>query len=187
MVTSQTPYAEIIQLLEEHNFQDLEKKISEADLSMEPFFIDILPDILLTLTNTKTSIQGKKIGELIIQKMNPFSMKIYMDVLYENMNSMKWQVKKGALMLLGLFAKHQKEVVKFNLPNMILRLIDMASDVKRDLQEQTRIWTTYIAINCNTAIYCVTTLIEKGRQQGVTSRPERIHRVSLNLNSTQQE
>ena len=139
MVTSQTPYVEIKQLLEEHNFHDLEKKISEADLSMEPFFIDILPDILLTLTNTKTSIQGKKIGELIIQKMNPFSMKIYMDVLYENMNSMKWQVKKGALMLLGLFAKHQK-VVKFNLPNMILRLIDMASDVKRDVQEQTSLF-----------------------------------------------
>jgi elongation factor 3 len=130
---------ELKTFLEQDNFQDLEKFISEADLSMEPFFIEILPDILLKLTNNKTSEQAKCIGELIIQKMNPFSMKIYMDVLYENMNSMKWQVKKGALMLLGLFAKHQKEVVKFNLPNMILRLIDMASDVKRDVQEQTRV------------------------------------------------
>ena len=71
--------------------------------------------------------------------MNPFSMKLYMEVLYENMKSMKWQVKKGALVLLGLFAKHQQEIVKFNLPNMILRLIDMASDVKKDVQEQTRV------------------------------------------------
>jgi len=130
---------ELKTFLEEDNFQDLEKLIYEADLSMEPYFIEILPDILLKLTNNKTSEQAKKIGELIIQKMNPFSMRIYMDVLYENMNFMKWQVKKGALMLLGLFAKHQTEVVKFNLPNMILRLIDMTSDVKRDVQDQTRV------------------------------------------------
>ena len=130
---------ELKTFLEQDNFQELEKLISEADLSMEPYLIEILPDILLKLTNNKTNEQSKKIGELIIQKMNPFSMKIYMDVLYENMKSMKWQVKKGSLMLLGLFAKHQTEVVKFNLPNMILRLIDMASDVKRDVQDQTRV------------------------------------------------
>ncbi len=125
--------------LDKDNFQDLEQYINEADLSLEPFLIDSLPEILYKLTNNKTSEEAKKIGELIIQKMNPFSMKLYMEVLYENMKSMKWQVKKGALVLLGLFAKHQQEIVKFNLPNMILRLIDMASDVKKDVQEQTRV------------------------------------------------
>jgi hypothetical protein len=70
------------------------------------------------------------VGELLISKMNPFAMKIYMDALYYNMDSMKWQIKKGALMLLGCFAKHQSWFVKFNLPNMILRLIDMTSDIK---------------------------------------------------------
>ena len=45
---------------------------------------------------------------------------LYIEVSYENMKSMKWQVKKGALVPLGLFAKHQhqQEVVKFNLPTM---------------------------------------------------------------------
>jgi len=45
---------------------------------------------------------------------------LYIEVLYENMKSMKWQVKKGALVPLGLFAKHQhqQEIVKFNLPTM---------------------------------------------------------------------
>ena len=66
-------------------------------------------------------------------------MKIYMDVLYEGMTSMKWQIKKGSLVFLGLFAKHQKEVVKYNLPNMILRLIDMTSDVKEHVKSQTRL------------------------------------------------
>ena len=135
----QTPSNQIKEFLEKDNFQDLEQYINQADLSLEPFLIDSLPEILYKLTNNKTSEEAKKIGELIIQKMNPFSMKLYMEVLYENMKSMKWQVKKGALVLLGLFAKHQQEIVKFNLPNMILRLIDMASDVKKDVQEQTRV------------------------------------------------
>ena len=39
----------------------------------------------------------------------------------------------------------QKEAVKFNLPNMILRLIDMASDIKRDVQEQTRLCFTELS------------------------------------------
>jgi len=135
----QTPSNQIKEFLEKDNFQDLEDYINQADLSLEPFLIDSLPEILYKLTNNKTSEEAKKIGELIIQKMNPFSMKLYMEVLYENMKSMKWQVKKGTLVLLGLFAKHQQEIVKFNLPNMILRLIDMVSDVKKDVQEQTRI------------------------------------------------
>ena len=135
----ESPSVQLKNLLEKDNFQDIEKYINQADLSLEPFLIDSLPEILYKLTNNKTSEEAKKIGELIIQKMNPFSMKLYMEVLYENMKSMKWQVKKGSLMLLGLFAKHQQEIVKFNLPNMILRLIDMASDVKKDVQEQTRV------------------------------------------------
>ena len=40
--------------------------------------------------------------------------------------------------MLGLFGKHQKEVVQYNLPDMILRLIDMASDIKPDVKKQTR-------------------------------------------------
>ena len=72
-------------------------------------------------------------------KMNPFAMKAYLSILYEGLSSLKWQIKKASLVLLGSFAKHQKEIVKFNLPNMILKLIDSASDVKKDVKDQTKI------------------------------------------------
>lgn len=126
------------ELLENNDFDTLNKTIKESDLSSEPYFIEMIPELLNKLTDNKTSEQAKDAGNLIIEKMNVFSMKIYMDVLYESLKSMKWQVKKGALMLLGLFAKHQKEVVQYNLPDMILRLIDMASDIKFEVKKQTR-------------------------------------------------
>ena len=126
-------------LLNANEFDKLNAKIQNDTLVMEPFLIQIIPELLNKLTDNKTASQAKETGNLIISKMNAFAMKIYMDVLYENMGYMKWQIKKGALVLLGLFAKHQKEVVQYNLPNMILRLIDMTSEVKEQVKSQTRI------------------------------------------------
>ena len=126
-------------LLNANEFDKLNAKIQNDTLVMEPFLIQIIPELLNKLTDNKTASQAKETGNLIISKMNAFAMKIYMDVLYENMGSMKWQIKKDSLVLLGLFAKHQKEVVQYNLPNMILRLIDMTSEVKEQVKSQTRI------------------------------------------------
>ena len=125
--------------LSNNKFQELNNCIENSKLYFEPYIIKIIPDLLLKLTDNKTSTQAIETGNIIIKKMNIFSIKIYMDVLYEQLLSMKWQVKKGALILLGLFANHQKEVVQYFLPDMILKLIDMASDIKTDVKNQTRI------------------------------------------------
>jgi len=126
------------EFLENNNFDELNTFIKSSDFSNEPYFINMIPELLNKLTDYKTSEQAKETSNLIIEKMNVFSMKIYMKILYENFTSLKWQIKKGALVLLGLFGKHQKEVVQYNLPDMILRLIDMASDIKPDVKKQTR-------------------------------------------------
>ena len=127
------------ELLENNDFDSLIDLIKEADLSNEPYFIEMIPELLSKLTDYKTLEKAKETCNLIIEKMNVFSMKIYMNMLYENFKSLKWQVKKGALVLLGLFGKHQKEVVQHNLPDMILKLIDMASDIKPEVKKQTRV------------------------------------------------
>ena len=129
----------IYELLKSDKYEDLNSIIQCSNLEKEPDFINLIPELLTKLTDHKTADKAKETGDLIISKMNAFAMKIYMDVLYEGMTSMKWQIKKGSLVFLGLFAKHQKEVVKYNLPNMILRLIDMTSDVKEHVKSQTRL------------------------------------------------
>ena len=117
-------------LINNDDFETITLLLQNFDYTNEPYFIKNIELLLSKLTNNKTSEQCKMVGELLISKMNPFAMKKYMDALYYNMDSMKWQIKKGALMLLGCFAKHQSWFVKFNLPNMILPLIDMTSDIK---------------------------------------------------------
>ncbi len=112
---------------------------SECDQWIEPYVLSALPEILECLGNKKTEEAAKAAGESIIQKMNAHSMKPALELLFEAFGSMKWQTKKGALVLLGSLAALQPVVVEANLAVMILKLIDMASDVKKDVKEQTRI------------------------------------------------
>lgn len=57
---------------------------------------------------------------------------------------MKWQTKKGGLVLLGALGSHHPVVVQRNLPEMILELIGIASDVKKEVKEQCRVAFTEI-------------------------------------------
>lgn len=123
-------------LIENDSFDELKDFIKANDLKIEPFLMDGLPDILNKLANKPTMDAAKEVGEQVIKQMNPFAMKQYMDILYDHFASMKWQIKKGSLILLGSFAKHQSNIVKFNLPDMILRVIDMAGDVKPEVKAQ---------------------------------------------------
>ena len=70
--------------LDANDFEQLHNKISNSQLIDEPHFIQIIPKLLEKLTDFKTSEQATKIGDLIISKMNPFSMKLYMDKNYNN-------------------------------------------------------------------------------------------------------
>mmetsp|Transcript_13529 Transcript_13529/g.13595 ORF Transcript_13529/g.13595 Transcript_13529/m.13595 type:complete len:1020 (+) Transcript_13529:71-3130(+) len=109
-----------------------------ADMWIEPYVISMLPAILDNLATPKTAQAASAAGNAILHKMCPHSMKIVQELLYESMGSMKWQTKKGALVLLGNLAQHHPIVVSTNLPSMILKLIEMSSDVKKDVKEATR-------------------------------------------------
>ena len=126
-------------LIETNNFDNLLSELTKTTLINEPELIEVLPLLLEKIGDYKLSEKATQCGEIIISKMNPFAMKAYMNILYEGLTSLKWQIKKASLILLGSLAKHQKEIVKYNLPNMILKLINMASDVKKDVKEQTKI------------------------------------------------
>ena len=125
--------------IDNNEFDNLLTELTKTTMINEPELLEVLPLLLEKIGDYKFSEKATRCGEVIISKMNPFAMKAYMNILYEGLTSLKWQIKKASLILLGSLAKHQKEIVKYNLPNMILKLITMASDVKKDVKEQTKI------------------------------------------------
>ena len=106
---------------------------------IEPYVLSTLPAILDNMAHPKTVELAKSAGEAIIKKMNSHSMRLVMEILYTAMTSMKWQTKKGALVLLGSLGVLQGEVVQTNLPSMIIKLIEMSSDVKKDVKAQVKV------------------------------------------------
>jgi elongation factor 3 len=109
-----------------------------VDQWIEPYLLELLPYILDNFAVPKTFEAASHAGNAILHKMNAYSIKIVMNLLYESMGSMKWQTKKGALVILGALGTHHPTVVKQNLPDFILKLIDMSSDVKKEVKDQTR-------------------------------------------------
>ncbi|RYH25144.1 hypothetical protein EON65_15995, partial [archaeon] len=51
---------------------------------------------------------------------------------------------QGALVLIGALASHHPAIVQRNLPDIILKLIEVASDVKKEVKEQCRIAFTEV-------------------------------------------
>jgi len=106
---------------------------------LEPTLVESLPYIIDLFSHHKLSTQAKETSNVIVGSMNPRSLKIVIHQIYESFKSMKWQTKKGSLVLLGSLGTLHPGIVRQNLSNMILQLINMANDIKRDVKEQTRI------------------------------------------------
>ena len=120
-------------------------KLSKGvDQWIEPYLVNTLPVILDALAVAKTAEAAKEAGNAVLAKSNSHSIRLVTNVLYESFTSMKWQTKKGALVLLGSLAAIHPVVVQRNLPEMILKLIDIASDVKKEVKEQTKVAFTEI-------------------------------------------
>jgi elongation factor 3 len=106
---------------------------------MEPYFLKFLPVLMDNIASPKTCAIAKETSMEIIRTMNIYSLRVVRDLLFSSLDSMKWQTKCGALTVMGMFKRLEKEVVKQNLPSLILRLIGMASDVKKEVTLQTRV------------------------------------------------
>ncbi len=115
-----------------------------VDQWIEPFIVQSLTEILDLLANPKTSEAAMAAGIAILKKSNAHSIRTVTSILYEAFKSMKWQTKKGALVLVGKLGEIYPVVVQRNLPEMILKLIEIASDVKKEVKDQCRIAFTEI-------------------------------------------
>jgi elongation factor 3 len=115
-----------------------------VDQWIEPYMLDLLPAIMDNLALPKTHDAAMAAGNAILHKSNAHSIRVITNLLYESFTSMKWQTKKGGLVLLGALGTHHPIVVQRNLPEMILRLIGISSDVKKEVKDQTRVAFTEI-------------------------------------------
>jgi len=124
--------------------QVVTKLCKGVDQWIEPDLVGTLPVILDCLAVAKTADAAKEAGMAVLAKFNSYLIRLITTILYESFTSMKWQTKKGALVLLGALASLYPVVVQRNLPEMILKLIEIAADVKKEVKDQVKIAFTEI-------------------------------------------
>ena len=148
-ISLQETYTEFKEIQKQFESNDIEAKrngikrldnlVSLKKYYLEPFIFETLP-LLLELYATPSLYDSvKELCNLIIQNTNPYALKLLITNIYHSFTSMKWQTKKGGLVLLGSLASLKKDIVLQNLPGMLLKLIDMTNDVKREVKQQTHI------------------------------------------------
>jgi elongation factor 3 len=104
---------------------------------MEPSILNSFEQILNYSTDFKLNEKSLKLGDLIIQKLNPYCFSKLSIHLFEGMKSMKWQIKQFSLILLSKFAVCYPQVTSQNMPDIILNLITISSDPKKEIKIQT--------------------------------------------------
>ena len=133
--------------MESNDFPLLEQLVESSDstshdnskqMNMEWFRIQMLPQLLEKMSHHQHKSSALNVCERILQKMNVYAMPLYKETLYKCFDSLKWQIKVGALSVFGKLAKHQSDVVKQHLPDMILHLIGLSSEIKKEVKMQTK-------------------------------------------------
>ena len=79
--------------------------IEKSESWQEPIFLSYLPTLMDNISFFKTSEQAEITATAIIEKMNIYSINVVLDLLFQSMESLKWQTKCGALTILSMFKK----------------------------------------------------------------------------------
>ena len=124
--------------------EQLQKMVVNGESWQEPYFLDFLPILMDNIANFKTTEKAIETAKTIINKMNIYSIHVVLNLLFESFSSLRWQTKCGALTILGMFKNLDKKVVQQNLPTIILKLIDVSSDVKKEVRKHTNLCFTEV-------------------------------------------
>ena len=114
---------------------------------MEPSILQSVEQILNYATDVKITEKTMKLGDLMIQKINPYCFEKIAEPIFMGLKSMKWQVKQFSLLLLSKFSQYYPVVTAQNMPEIVLKLISITTDPKKEIK--TQLLTTFNDV-CNT-------------------------------------
>eukprot|EP00608_Synchroma_pusillum_P012714 CAMPEP_0198419596 /NCGR_PEP_ID=MMETSP1452-20131203/317_1 /TAXON_ID=1181717 /ORGANISM="Synchroma pusillum, Strain CCMP3072" /LENGTH=1042 /DNA_ID=CAMNT_0044139729 /DNA_START=1 /DNA_END=3129 /DNA_ORIENTATION=- len=112
------------------------KALSEAGAQwVEPFVLGALNDVLEAFSSPKTANAAEAAGRALVTLVSPYALKLVVPMLFESMNHIKWQAKRGAIVLLGALASSHPEQFKRVLPEVVEKLIEMCQDLKKQVKD----------------------------------------------------
>ena len=113
----------------------------------EPEIIASFENIMNYATDNKNTEKAILLGDLILQKINPYCFDKISPIWFNGFTSMKWQIKTFSLTMLSKFSNYYPNIVAQNMPEIMTHLIAISNDTKKEVKQQ--VLTTYQAV-CST-------------------------------------
>ena len=120
--------------VQQNGLEQVKKLVVDFDPSNEFFLINILSNLLEMGSDKKFQQEVETICELFVQNVNPYSFEFVFNEISKVFSSVKFQSKIIGLKMIETYANLHPQVVSSNLPIIIESLINLSSDVKKDVK-----------------------------------------------------
>lgn len=120
--------------VQQNGLEQVKKLVVDFNPSNEFFLINILSNLLEMGSDKKFQQEVETICEVFVQNVNPYSFEFVFNEISKVFSSVKFQSKIIGLKMIETYANLHPQVVSSNLPIIIESLINLSSDVKKDVK-----------------------------------------------------
>ena len=126
-------------------FDELQKRITEE--SQEFTCISMIPGLLEFASDRKYQSDVDTLCDTLVKRINPYAFEMVFTEISKIFTSVKYQSKIAGLKMIMTYARVYPQVVSSNLPIIIDALIQLSSDIKKEVK--TAVQECWVAI-CDT-------------------------------------
>ena len=120
--------------VQQNGLEKVKKMVVEFNNSNEYFLISIISNLLEFGSDKKFQGEVENICNLFVQNVNPYSFEFVFNEISKIFSTVKFQSKILGLKMIETYANMHPQVVSSNLPIIIESLINLSSDVKKDVK-----------------------------------------------------
>jgi elongation factor 3 len=120
--------------VQQNGLEKVKKMVLEFNSSNEYFLIGIISNLLELGSDKKFQQEVENICEFFVQNVNPYSFEFVFNEISKIFSTVKFQSKILGLKMIETYANKHPHVVSSNLPIIIESLINLSSDVKKDVK-----------------------------------------------------
>jgi len=120
--------------VQQSGLEKVKKMVVDFDPSKEFFLISILSHLLELGSDKKFQQEVESICELFVKNVNPYSFEFVFNEISKVFSTVKFQSKILGLKMIENYSTLHPQVVSSNLPMIIEALIQLSSDIKKEVK-----------------------------------------------------
>jgi len=112
----------------------LKNMLTHYESTNELIIINFVSTILELGCDKRLQLEVELLCDLIVKKVNPYAFEFLFNEISKTFESVKFQAKIQGLRMVYIYAKTHPEIISSNLPVIIESLIQLSSDIKKEVK-----------------------------------------------------